>query len=167
MSEKCNGNYDTTSEIHAVYSFASLQFIYLTQTDIMGSLKSQVTWKSWLRKTVHFLPTREDRNIKWNWQETVSKPKEQCLHSDGGCHEWQIFTWDKKNNWISSRKRTTGGWYYFSLRSLSNKSLNLHNTFWKVSLLASSSLTVFTKYLLLGQGRKEKRSLLNGPLTCN
>lgn len=37
MSKKCNGNYDTTSEIHAVYSFASLQFIYLTQTDIMGS----------------------------------------------------------------------------------------------------------------------------------
>lgn len=148
MSRKCNVNYDTILEIHAAYSFASLHFIYLTQRDTMRSLKPQVTWKSWLRKTVHFLPTQEDGNIKWNWQETVSKPKEHSLHSDGGCHEWQIFIWVEKNNWISSWKRTTGGWHYFSLRSLSNKSLYLHHTFWKVSLLACSSLTAFTRHLL-------------------
>lgn len=137
---------------------------YLFDTERHNEVsQTQVTWKSWLRKTVHFLPTEEDRNIKWNWQEIVSKPKEHSLHSDVGCCEWQIFIWVEKNNWISSWKRTTGGWQYFSLRSLSNKSLNLHNTFWKVSLLACSSLTVLTRHLLLGQGRKTEELFAKWP----
>lgn len=44
-------------------------------------------------------------------------------------------------------------WMIVLLRSLSKKSLNPHNTFWKVSLLACSRLTVFPRCLLLGQGR--------------